>query len=141
MHSSATSRADSFSRPWFLAADASTRSEGDRVFAEQEWWFDAERLHTDDDVERMKEATRVVLDEVTIINGRHGRRDATAPEPAAAADAPAVENDDKSTSAPMMIKIQRDILTKPGNDIGREMEVRVCAWGGGVPRCGSLRRM
>ena len=98
-------RVDSFRNPSFLTSEVSDMGNS-REWVEQEWWFDAERLHSQSDLSRMREAAQVVLDEVQIKERREG--------------AVSIET-----------MIDANVLNKPGNDIGREMEVLLYGRDGG----------
>ena len=89
-------REEALRRPPVGGADAS--------WAEQEWWFDAERLHAPNDLQRMREAHDVILAEATT----HGLDVSEGSKEGALAT-----------------------LERAGNDTGREMEVLLYGFHGG----------
>ena len=77
-----------------------------REWVEQEWWFDAERLHSPSDLSRMRDAAQVVRDEVSLRERREGQ-----------------------VTIDSIVDVK--VLERPGNDIGREMEVLLYGRDGG----------
>ena len=54
-----TERTDSFASPSFLTSDGPSDAGNTSEWVEQEWWFDAERLHSPSDLTRIRDAAKV----------------------------------------------------------------------------------